>query len=142
MGNESLSVLVGMSPEVFYTGRQRKLYEWGVKDAFLRPASKKHDRFVKPGGVEFIDDVMRVWVRPHIFVGEKTIDGKTLYPQPWFAELKWSDKTKLRDIVNALIDAGFPREWEYAENRSDRGPKRITRDDLEAALGRAGVAPR
>lgn len=135
MFNESLSVLVGVPPHIFYEGHQRQLYEWATSAAFSERYNPKAEHLVRSGGAEFVGDILRVWVRPHIFIpDEKTVDGKTVYVKPWFVELKWSEKTRLKDIVDAMIAAGFPREWEYGESKSDRVPQPITRETILAVL--------
>jgi hypothetical protein len=71
---------------------------------------------------------------------QKQEEGKTMYAVPYSIDMKWTDKTKLRDIVNAMIAAGFPREWEWSEKESDRGPRKITAETLKAAMNSAGWA--
>lgn len=139
MFNESISVLIGISPTLLHEGHQHQLYVWAQR-AFSTRYNPKADHFTKFGGADFTGDTLRVWVRSHIWITEKEVDGKTLYPQPWFVELKWSNKTRLKDIVAALLAAGFPREWEYADTEPDRGPKKITAETLRGVLNNVGIS--
>lgn len=47
MFNESLSVLIGISPHVFYEGHQHQLHEWATSAAFSEKYNPKADYFVR-----------------------------------------------------------------------------------------------
>lgn len=144
MGNEMVETLIGIAPSVFYTGHQRRLYDWGRGKAFLAPWNPKADYLVRGGGVEFEGETMRIWVRAHIFSQTRQAkDGPRLYAQPWSVDLPWSKRTRLKDIVAALLEAGFPREWEYTEEEPTQGMAgctRFTRESLATSLKHVGIA--
>lgn len=143
MSNESLDTLIGVSPNLLLDGLRRKIYGWATVEAFSRRYNPKSDHWIRCGGAEFVaEDIIRIWVRPHIFVQDKSEDGRTLHAQPWSVDVPFSKKTRLRDIVSALIAAGFPRKWEYTENEPTCGMggcAKITKDSLTGMLKNAGL---
>ena len=144
MGNESLSVLVGMSNAFLTDGHKQKIYQWAISKAFSAVYNSKADYFIRCGGAEFIeDDVIRIWMRSHVFMQEKTLeDGTVVYVQPKYVDVKFSKKTRLKDIVKALHDGGFSDDWKYLPQEPKNGMvgcAKITRDDLMKALGQNGA---
>lgn len=115
IGNESLETLVGVHPHLLYEGHQHRVHRWATVSAFQEKHNPStNNRYAaRPGRCEFLGDVVRVWVRAHIFSDEKVVDGVKLYAQRWHVDVPFTKRTRLRDIVQALTDAGFPREFEY-----------------------------
>lgn len=145
MGNESLNTLIGVPPNLLLDGLRKKIYRWATNEAFFYRYNKKTDYFIRCGGAEFIEeDVIRVWVRPHIFVMEKRLeDGSTLHAQPWSFDVQFSKKTRLKDIVGAMLAAGFPREWEYTAEEPGRGMggcAKITKENLVKTMENIGLS--
>lgn len=137
MGNESLSVLIGIAHEEICEGHERRIYEMARK-AFADRYNPKAEYLIRCGGVEVSGDNLKIWVRPHIWGMQKQVAGKTSYALPYAIDLKWSKATRLKDIVSGLIAAGFPREWEWSEVEPGEGMGgcvRLTKDSLTAAIG-------
>lgn len=144
MSNERLETLIGVPSSLLLDGLRQKIHRWATVEAFSEKYNPKSDYFVRCGGAEFIgDDVIRIWVRPHIVAQEKRAeDGKTLHAQPWSVDVSFSKKTRLKDIVSALIAAGYPREWEYTEDEPTNGMAgcaKITKESLTGTLKNAGL---
>lgn len=141
MENEELWTLVGIDETALFEGAQQSAWE-ASKAAFSEEHNDKAAYLVRWGGTEFDGDTMRVWVRPHIWAQDKREEGKpTLYAQPWSIEMKWSSETTASDVVKALLDAGFPREWEWSEKRPEQGMAgcmTVTRDGLIGMLKHGG----
>lgn len=115
MGNESFGVLVGMPEHIFYEGHKQKLHKWATCQAFLERYNPNADYLVRPGGAEFEGDTLRIWARPHIW---NDSNGTAI---PWCVEMKWDKKTRLKDIVAALIGGGLgTREFEHKNNREEK----------------------
>lgn len=123
MGNESLCVYVPMNVSDLLVGWKRKVYEWASAKAFRERYNPKADYFIRCGGVEFIaDDVIRIWVRPHVWHQQKTEDGQTLFAQPKFVDVTVSQKTRLKDIITALVDSGrFDDNFDYQASEPAEG---------------------
>lgn len=138
MGNESVDVLRFMPESRLYTGTKNRLYHWARGKAFQERYNPAADRFKRCGGVEFDGDVLIIWLRAHIWVMEKKPkDGPVLHAQPKKFTLKWSDKTRLKDIVGAMRDQGFADEFKYgpeAPTQGQAGYAKFTKADVERAL--------
>lgn len=140
MGNESVDVLRFMSPYRLYTGHKFQVYKWASSKAFSTRYNPQADYFKRCGGVDIDGDDLIIWSRPHIWASEKTIDGVTLFAQPRRFAMKWSDKTKLKDIVGAMLSQGFADEFEYLPTEPTEGQAgraKITRDALLGVLNSA-----
>lgn len=136
MNNESLEVLRFMNPSHLYTGKKYQVYKWGYK-AFLERYNKNTDYFKRCGGIEFNEDNLTIWSRPHIWVMERSKDGITLYAQPKKFTMKWKDKTRLKDIVNSMNEQGFGEEFEYTPEKPTEGQTgytSFTKSDVEKIL--------
>lgn len=141
MHNESISVLIGIGKEALSEGYEWKTYQ-NARKAFYPRFNRKADSYAaRCGGVYIEGENLKIWVRPHIFGQEKTVDGKKLYAHPYIIEMKWSKKTKLKDIVETMIQAGFPREYEFYETPPEKGMGgciTITKESMTKALENAG----
>ena len=146
ISNESLSTLVGISQNMLLDGLRKKIYRWATHEAFWTRYNKKADHYhSRCGGVEFIEDnVIRIWIRAHIFSDEKkTEDGTMLYAQPWYTDIPFDRKTRLKDLVEALLAAGFGKKWEYLPKKPTEGTGGVTtftNESLTQALNDMGVA--
>lgn len=146
MSNESVEVLRFMAPSRLYTGTKHKLYGWASNKAFSTRYNPHADYFKRCGGVEFEGDTLVVWSRPHIWAMEKRQEnGPTLHAQPKRFTLKWDHKTRLKDIINAMIEQGFAEDYEFTTEEPDKGMggcAKITKDDLVSAMSHHGLAAR
>ena len=138
MGNESLDVLRFMPESLLYTGAKYRIHEWASGKAFRRPHNPDADHFKRCGGVKFDGDTLIVWSRPHVFGAERQQKGgPTLYAQPRKFTLPWGEKTRLKDIVNAMREQGFAEDFEYAPEEPTEGQSgyaKFTRADIERIL--------
>lgn len=121
MGNESIDVLRFMSPSRLYTGTKYHIYKWVTEKAFSERYNPNADYFKRCGGVEFNDNTLVIWSRPHIWVMERVVDGQTQYAQPRRFTLEWSNKTRLKDIVGAMKEQGFAEDFEFSPERPLEG---------------------
>lgn len=100
MENEKFIPIVGVDltrPE-FYYGEQRGMYE-----KVLKAFNKGDEWAYKFGGLVFDNDKVAINVRPHIFLGEKP---------PITVAMDWSKKTTIKQILNAMVEAGYGVAWE------------------------------
>lgn len=139
MSNEALDVLRFIPQHLLYTGKKQQIYEWASQKAFSEQCNPQADHFKRCGGVSFDGDTLTIWCRAHIFCMEKkSEDGRTLYAQPKKFTLRWSGKTKLKDIIEAMNEQGFGNEFEYLETQPTEGQQgyaKFTRGDIERVLG-------
>ena len=137
MGNESVEVLRFMAPSRLYTGTKHKLYRWATTKAFSEEHNPHADYFIRCGGAEFDGDTLVIWSRPHAWNSEERDGDTTLYAQPRRFSLPWNEKTRLKDIVQAMVDQGFAKPFEYLPEEPTEGQAgyaKITRDDLVRVL--------
>jgi hypothetical protein len=138
MGNESVHVLRFMHPSRLYTGSKYKIYQWIITKAFSERYNPDGDYLKRCGGVQFDGDMLTIWSRPHIWSMEKVNESKeTLYAHPKKFTMQWSDKTKLRDIINSMKDQGFADDFEFFPEKPTEGQTgfvTFTRDRLMASL--------
>jgi hypothetical protein len=60
-----------------------------------------------------------------------------LYAQPWYVDVPFTEKTRLKDLVGALVGAGFGKDWEYLPEKPNEGTEGVTtftRDSLQKSL--------
>lgn len=142
MSNESVDVLRFMNPSRLYGGAKYRIYQWATGKAFRKPYNPDADDWKRCGGVEFDGDTLTIWSRSHIFGMEKRPkDGPPLFAQPVKFTLKWSDKTKLKDIVAAMREQGFAKEFVYLPEKPTEGQAgyiSLTPDDVLRGLQSAG----
>jgi len=142
MGNEDLDVLRFMRPEMLYTGKKHQMYRWAHK-AFQERYNPKGDYFKRCGGVEFDGDRMVWWSRAHIWQDRRDRKGEpTLHAQPRRFEMQWSNKTRLKDTIAAMLEQGFAEAYEFTEEeptRGNAGKMSFTADSLRRDLASAGV---
>ncbi len=138
MSNESLSVLRFMCPSRLYTGAKYRLFGWVTRKAFSERYNEHADYYKRCGGCEFDGDTMIWWSRAHIFAMErKAPDGTKLHAQPIRFSMKWSDKTRLKDIIATMVEQGFADDFEYTESEPTEGQGgfvKFTRADLLSAV--------
>lgn len=143
MGNESIDVLRFMPPHLLYTGVKMKLYTWVTRKAFSEQYNPDANHFIRCGGVEFEGDTLVIWIRPHAFDCERRMeDGTTQYAHPRKVTLKWSEKTRLKDIVSAMRDQGFADEFDYSKDKPTNGMGGcviMNREDIENMIAGACV---
>lgn len=136
MRNESFYVLRFYPPEILFYGHKRRVYDWARGKAFRRAADDPWA--TKCGGVEMSDDTLSVWVRPHMWFSERRQkDGPTLYAQPRRIDMPWTNRTRLKDIVRALLDGGINEEFEFSPEEPTKGMRgcaKFTRADVEQAM--------
>ena len=138
MSNESVDVLRFMAPARLYTGVKYRIYKWATGKAFSERYNPGADYFKRCGGVEFNEDVLVIWSRAHIgAMNKKSDDGQTLHAQPKRFTMKWSNKTRLKDIVTAMNEQGFQEEFPYAPEEPTEGQEgytKFTKDTLLQVL--------
>jgi len=124
MGNERFETLVGIPSVLLLDGLRRKIFKWISEKAFNEKYNGKADycRF-RCGGVEIVDDdVFRVWIRPSLLgTCPMDVNGKKLYRQPFSVDISFDKKTRLKDIVQQLIDGRMGKDFEISETEPTVG---------------------
>lgn len=117
MSNEGYSVLVGVEPSLLYEGAKRRVHRYATKAFSERYGG---DYFVRCGGVEFDGATLKIWVRPHAWMGARHEDEGLSVAIPYCVDMKWNSKTRIKDIQAALREAGWPnRKFEYAAKEAE-----------------------
>lgn len=140
MSNESLDVLCFMPPSELYWGHKYTVYQWASTKAFSERYNPAGDYFKRCGGVEIDGTTLRIWSRPHIWIQDSDSSG---YSQPKKFEIEWSESTRLRDIVQGMIDQGFGEDYEKGPDEPGEGMggcMTFTKESLTKALGRNDLA--
>jgi hypothetical protein len=128
MYNERLQVLVGVPWHVTAEGWERRMYDWAIK-AMSERWNKRADYFLRFRGAELKDGVLTIKVGRHVWVNftrRETPEGIKCYNyrQRSF-DIPVDQKTRLKDIVQALCDADFDAEWTDDELEFD---EKMTRE--------------
>ena len=135
MENESFDVLRFMPPNMVLTGDKHKMYRWANK-AFSSRYNKHADYFKRCGGIKVGNEVLTIWSRPHVWCSIANKDGMIRQPRKF--TIPWNKKTRLKDIVAALVEQGFAEEFEFGPDEPSEGMAgcaKVTRSDLVSALG-------
>ncbi len=155
MGNERLAILRFMPPGRLYTGKKRQVYVWTQK-AFMGRYNPEADYFKRWGGAFFEHGVfpgvyrehefdrVTFWSRAHIWQAETrgSNGDPILYAQPRRFALEWDKKTRLKDVVAAMLGQGFAKDYEYLPEKPTDGMAgcaTFTRDSLVSALESSGI---
>jgi len=105
------------------------------RHAFSSRYNEDANYFKRCGGVEFDDDTLTIWCRPHIFVMEKNDkNDNTEYAQPKKFIMQWSRKTRLKDIIAAMAEQGFGTDFEYGPEKPTEGQggyAKFTKESIE-----------
>ena len=121
MGNESIEVLRFMRPERLYTGLKYKLWKWAYK-AFQERYNPNYSYFKRCGGVEFENDYLILWSRAHIWAMQKHPKMcPVLFAQPKKFIIPYTNKTRLKDIVNSMEEQGFADDYVYLPYKPTEG---------------------
>lgn len=141
ISNERLSVLRFISKPLLYSGKEKQIYDWGQK-AFMKRYNPDADRYKRCGGVNVKPDEVIIHSRAHIFAQERTEGEKTLYAQPRKFVVPWDKKTRLKDIVAAMREQGFAKDYEYGEEEPTEGMGgccKMTKASVTKALEDSGI---
>lgn len=138
MGNESIDVLRFMWEPLLYTGKRHQLYCWASRHAFSERFNPNACYMKRCGGVSFEGATLVIWCRAHIWAMEKKGDaGQKMFAQPKRFSLAWNERTKLKDIVEAMNAQGFGDDFEYLETEPTEGQKgyaKFTKADIERVI--------
>lgn len=66
-------------------------------------------------------------------------DGNTEYAQPKRFTMRWDGKTRLKDIIAAMVEQGFKNDFEYGPEMPTEGQAgyaKFTKESLERILQR------
>lgn len=111
-GNEEFTPIIGMPPLELLEGEQR------VFLSKVRKAFRRGDEYLyRFGGVDFDGDEAVIWVREAF--GGLGATGDNEESVPFEVRMKWSRKTTIKAILEAMRAAG------YGTREFDRSPKEV-----------------